>query len=130
MILKCFSELFKYFSNQKGWTIWSPFSKFSFKTLKDPNATLLIRFWYILYDLGVFLSVDLASWEKNILTIGCTIWSLLFHFSFRTLKFPNSHSLLRFQCIYLMYHCFSQLFKTYSSYGGWSTFLRGRDSLT
>ena len=65
---------------QNGWIIWSTLLYFSFKSFKDPNSSLFIRFQSILHDWVVLFSdfgnfnnlkrVDLIAYGEPILQKG------------------------------------------------------------
>ena len=86
-----------------------PLLYFTFRNLKGPNSSSLIRFQCILDDSAVLFSIfwnflklkrgDLISWGEPILQNSWIIWSPLLYFNFRSLKDPNSLSFIRFQCI-------------------------------
>ena len=93
---------------QNGWIISFPLLYFNFRSLKDPNSLLFIRFQCILHHSVVLFSGfwnflklktgDLISWGEPILQNSWIIKSPLVYFNFRNLRDPNSWSFTRFQC--------------------------------
>ena len=93
---------------QKVWIIWSPLLYFNFKSFLDPNSPSFIRFQSILHESGKLFS---ESWNFSKLKRGDLISggtnfaeSLnylvpLLYFNFKSFKYRNFSSFIRFQCI-------------------------------
>ena len=93
---------------QNVWIIWSPLLYFNFKSFLDPNSSSFIRFQSILHEWGSLFS---ESWNFHKLKRGDLISggtnfaeSLnylvpLLYFNFKSFKYRNSSSFIRFQCI-------------------------------
>ena len=86
-----------------------PHLYFNFKSFKDLNSLSFIRFKCILYDSGELFSdisnfyklkrADLISLGEPILENGWIIWSPFLYLNFKIFKYPDSFTVIRFQCI-------------------------------